>query len=64
MRVGFKKLYFNLIFICATLALMITVGVNVSRNEDVVSTSNIIIAIAVLFGLLGSIIVRKRENGS
>lgn len=64
MRVGYKKLYFNLIFICATLALFITVGINVLRNEEVVSTSNVIIAIAVLFGLIGSIIVRKKENGS
>jgi len=62
MRISFKKLYFNLIFICATLALLITVGVNVLRNEDVLSTSNIIISIAVVFGLIGSIILRKKEQ--
>lgn len=62
MRMSFKKLYFYSLLIGSLLLLGLQVSLNLLENESVLITSNIIITIAVLIGLIGSIIVRKKED--
>lgn len=62
MRVSFKKLYFYSLLIGSLLVLGLQVGLNLLESKSVLTTTNIILAITVVVGLIGSIIVRKQEN--
>ncbi len=62
MKVRFKKMHFTIVLIVATLALALTVGLDVWHDRNILKINNFIIALAVLYGLIGLIVSLKNEK--
>lgn len=64
MKVRFKKMHFTIVLIVATLALALTVGLDVWHDRSIFKINNVIILLAVLYGLIGLIVTLKNEKNN